>query len=582
MINSQGIFLGFMSILFTSSGCEVPPKHSPSALNDISRTGSVGINIQRPDENKNEFVAAPEAINPVDGAILIEPIEAPINPVLDVLVPPLAGFAFPENHVVIVQNKHEDKDLCPCDDRKTYPGFCGCGKPETDTDKDGIPDCKDNCVTRFNFDQVDGDSDDLGASCDCDDNNGLIGTIQGKARYVDPLGDDGENDCLDLGAPCKTIIHAINEAAEGDTIVLAGAIFNEAAIVVDKTIFIFGQNSVDTKIDAGSQDRVFSVNSNVLVTICGLTIMNGLSSEDDDIGGGVLISDRATVEMRNVTISDNTADKGGGIRNNGTLSISNSRLTKNDANFGGAIYTNQGSTSISNSSLSYNEAAFGGAIENVSSDLTIIDSTFDNNEATFGGGIENNDSNLNVMRSTFSNNIATFGGGIVNYESEVIISNSTLSKNEATFGGGIQNTNSDLRISNSTLSGNKAIFGGGIENLGSLIISHTIVANNPGDDCSNSGTINSNGFNLESATSCGFNEIGDLENANANLLPLANNGGPTMTHALGNASDAIDAGNITCGVNTDQRGEERPVDFIGVAPDGDFPRCDIGSFEKQQ
>lgn len=37
-------------------------------------------------------------------------------------------------------------DLCPFDPSKTAPGQCGCGVPDTDTDKDGTADCKDGCA----------------------------------------------------------------------------------------------------------------------------------------------------------------------------------------------------------------------------------------------------------------------------------------------------------------------------------------------------------------------------------------------------------------------------------------------------
>jgi hypothetical protein len=49
--------------------------------------------------------------------------------------------------------------------------------------------------------------------------------------------------------------------------------------------------------------------------------------------------------------------------------------------------------------------------------------------------------------------------------------------------------------------------------------------------------------------------------AELNLGPLADNGGPTKTHALG------------CAVDTDQRGRPRPE------TGGD--ECDVGSFERQ-
>ncbi|MBQ9242954.1 MAG: hypothetical protein IJ165_06980 [Proteobacteria bacterium] len=43
-------------------------------------------------------------------------------------------------------------DLCPEDENKTQPGLCGCGVEESDldTDKDGVPDCLDQCPNNPN------------------------------------------------------------------------------------------------------------------------------------------------------------------------------------------------------------------------------------------------------------------------------------------------------------------------------------------------------------------------------------------------------------------------------------------------
>src|SRR5262249_42704880 len=61
----------------------------------------------------------------------------------------------------------------------------------------------------------------------------------------------------------------------------------------------------------------------------------------------------------------------------------------------------------------------------------------------------------------------------------------------------------------------------------------------------------------------------DLTDTDPRLGPLADNGGPTFTHALLFGSPAIDAGRPVRGVTTDQRGVPRPQ---GNAPD-------IGAFE---
>jgi hypothetical protein len=75
-------------------------------------------------------------------------------------------------------------------------------------------------------------------------------------------------------------------------------------------------------------------------------------------------------------------------------------------------------------------------------------------------------------------------------------------------------------------------------------------------------------------TGCAANGPGDLATANAGLGPLADNGGPSQTHALLASSPAIDRAPAEingCGstVSSDQRGVARPWNGS----------CDAGAFE---
>jgi hypothetical protein len=141
-----------------------------------------------------------------------------------------------------------------------------------------------------------------------------------------------------------------------------------------------------------------------------------------------------------------------------------------------------------------------------------------------------------------------------------------------------------IRIASSTIAGNGAADGGNlyVDATSVMELTHTIVAGaTGGGNCT--GLVTSFGDNLSDDEDCGLDDPTDHENAEPDLAPLADNGGPTATRALGDASDAIDAGAVTCRdpdgivLGTDQRGPGFPRRTDGN-DDGSF-RCDIGAFE---
>lgn len=236
-----------------------------------------------------------------------------------------------------------------------------------------------------------------------------------------------------------------------------------------------------------------------------------------------------------------------------TLTIANGSTSNG---FGGGIY-NTGTVSIYNSTLSGNSTSGG-----------------------LGGGIFNTGT-VYINNSTLSNNSASGnlgeGGGIANYEGYVGIENSTIANNSATRGGGIYNQAGVTGIGNSTIADNSATLGGGIYIGSDLVKSFSsIVAENTGGDCENFGSIEDNGYSLDSDGSCGFTGTGSLQNANPQLSPLASNGGPTQTMALQPGSPAIDVIPTSTGLcqETDQRGDTRP--------DNGESACDMGAYESNE
>jgi hypothetical protein len=216
---------------------------------------------------------------------------------------------------------------------------------------------------------------------------------------------------------------------------------------------------------------------------------------------------------------------------------------------------------------------FGGGALVGDASLTLRRCRLAGNQAEYGGAILWSRS-LTIDQCTISGNLATGstygGGGILAVGSFVTITNSTLTGNTAPAGqgGGASLIDVVVNLVNVTVTANQASSGGGLTLFVNWSLVNSIVAGNLGGDCSGFG-LEASDHSLDSDNSCGLNDAGSHPGVSPLLGPLANNGGPTDTHALLAGSPALDAGNNATCLATDQRGVTRPQ---GSA-------CDIGAFE---
>ena len=295
----------------------------------------------------------------------------------------------------------------------------------------------------------------------------------------------------------------------------------------------------------------------------------------------IAIAANATIDGsgRSVTISGNHTVGVFYVNPGIALNLNVLTIANGNAGDGGGIYNDGGTVTVSDSTFSDNSAgSVGGAISNLGT-VTVSDCMFTGNSADGGGGGLYNAyyTALTVRNSTFSGNTTPgFGGAISNSSfNAVTISNSTFADNSAQGGGGAiwNGYNRVLVIINSTLSGNSSSLGGTIYNNGnSMTLKNTIVANSQGSGNCEGNAVTDGGGNLSfpDATCPGVV-------ANPVLGPLQNNGGHTLTMALGAGSAAIDTAiDAICAAapvnNLDQRGVSRPQGA----------HCDIGAFEVVQ
>lgn len=269
--------------------------------------------------------------------------------------------------------------------------------------------------------------------------------------------------------------------------------------------------------------------------------------------------------LDNVVVSGGVAVDGGGIRNDGTLTVRNSALVDNVATFRGGAIQNFGTAVLEATTISGNSAVtFGGGVQNYRS-MIITDSRIEDNHAdSRGGGIHQGDGTLTITGSTISGNTVTGstaggGGGLFthySYSPGVSLINSTISGNSvgAGKGGGIYNYYVfQLSLTNTTVAENVAPAGTAHWSY----YSTTTVANSV-----LSGTCGGNYQPVDGGNNfgCGLGVLTGLDPV------LADNGGPTPTHALEAGSSAIDAAGA-CAEAADQRGFGRSGD------------CDSGAFE---
>ena len=241
-----------------------------------------------------------------------------------------------------------------------------------------------------------------------------------------------------------------------------------------------------------------------------------------------------------------------------TLTLNNATLSNGVTGFLAPGYAAFGDFYLNNVTVSDN-VEYGIFVRDYASTLTLTDSTVANN----GVGLEvRYYSQGRAEGSTFVGNVEGVSGRF--FDGVIVLTNSTVSGNDV--GVSLYYVdNAGVLLENTTVAGNRV--GASVIDPnypGQLNIVNTVLGGNAESNCVGE-PMDDLGGNLDDDGTCGagFGLLTGLDPV------LADNGGPTRTHALLEGSSAIDAGG-DCGLEVDQRGVGR-VDGA----------CDSGSFEAE-
>ncbi len=290
-----------------------------------------------------------------------------------------------------------------------------------------------------------------------------------------------------------------------------------------------------------------------------------------------VVTDDVTIEGNDATIGRDPAAPDFRILQfdlDGDIALRNVKITNGIAVDGGGIFNGADNLTLFNTTVIGNEATSrGGGIYSDFNTLNFLmqASTVADNDANKGAGLYTGFGAWSTIEnSTVSGNSAgDNGGGIYNaMYAELFITNSTISGNDSgDRGGGLYNQfyAGDMNLVATTISGNSAIDGGGVYAYPSfdateghytdLNLTNTLIANNVGGNCLGDNQHDLGGNFDDDGTCLGASAVvADVDFDTT----LANNGGPTLTHALFPGGAPINTGGA-CGIAADQRGFARDV-----------------------
>ena len=370
-----------------------------------------------------------------------------------------------------------------------------------------------------------------------------------------------------------TLREAVAIAADGDTVDLSALAcstitLTQGAIAIPiavANLALLGPTTDTLTIDGANADRVLAHSGQGTLALTHLGIRNGSSEGTTGSSFGGCIRSAGDVSLTDTAIAHCSA---------GSASV---------YGWGGAVSADGGITLMHSSIADAHVVPLGGGggMSTAFGEVVLQDSTISGCSADrYGGAIYAYYGNISIDGSTLSDNsVAGEGGGLFSYYGNIAVGNSTISGNSAgTQGGGIR-ARYRLTLNNSTVAFNSAYNGGGVylssyapDIVSSIVSNNTSTSGFVVDDVAGGGGLTITGSN-NLIMSSEPTTPGDTLTGDPGLSALADNGGPTWTHALGAGSIALDAGANPDALAFDQRGSGF-ARTAGIA-------TDIGAYEDQ-
>ena len=280
----------------------------------------------------------------------------------------------------------------------------------------------------------------------------------------------------------STIAAAIDSAAMGESVVIAGGTYMEHDLVVKSGITIRSETGLPDCVTIDAQQ----LGSNLLCNaLDGTTVISGirlLAGETGNSGGIIQCTGGSSPYFERCIFEGGVADlSGGGVYClNSTPNFVDCQVLGNRVNAGnGGALAAFGSSPVLTGCLFRGNwsQGDGGGMNIEGGALSLNNCTFEENEASnYGGGLRSIDCGGEIADCRFQGNLAGSGGGgaLINW-GDVVLLNSSFEGNQAVglWGGGLQTgggVDHTVQADNCIFTGNSAPEGGGIKGGCNLIL----------------------------------------------------------------------------------------------------------------
>lgn len=296
------------------------------------------------------------------------------------------------------------------------------------------------------------------------------------------------------GCPYASIQAAVDAAASGDLIKIAGGVYTDVharapspgattrvtqVVYISKTLTLQGgyappdwstadPEANPTTLEAGGQGRGVVITGDISPTLAGLVITGG---DATGLGGDSSMWGQ---------------DAGGGIYViSATVTLAHNRIISNVAEYGGGLYMSTGAGEVRANTIVDNFAsAEGGGVGLHASTARLVDNTIRHNTSSWGGGLYLHESPALLDHNAIVGNAATGrgGGALFLWWSDAVLRRNRMTGNTSPWetNGGIHVFSSAPILDNNVIAGNQS---GGmrVEGTSQVHMRHNTIADNGAD-----------------------------------------------------------------------------------------------------